>query len=267
MRLKSGILPFLTCLLALAALQGVQAQTEEAQPGITILADRSLTTPLTLIARAYATEYQTPVSTQFGPTNLQIREVEEGAEANVFIAAKSIWLRQLEVKGLIDVYSRTPVARNALVLAAPAGGTRQVTLAPGLTAAAFLKEDENPEELFIALGDPEYTAEGTYALDALSRLKLDGELEPYFQFFRDTRELTRALNTPTSFGLLFRTDAQLHPGLRMVDTFGEPAHTPIIYEAVTVAGENMAGGRHFVDYLTSDTARAIFTRYGFLPPL
>ena len=251
------------CLPATARAEGM----DEPPPGITIMADESLTTALTLIARAYAAEYQVPVSAQFGPTNLQIREVEEGGEANVIIAAKSIWIRQLEVKGLIDVYSRTPVARNALVLAAPTINTQQITLTPELTAAALLHEGDAPEELTLALGDPEFTAEGTYALDALSRLKLDGELEPYFVFFRDVQELVASLDTPNSYGMLYQTEALLYPGLRVVENIAPQAHTPIVYEAVTVAGENMSGGRQFVDYLTSDKARTIFTRYGFLPAL
>lgn len=243
------------------------AKEGDTPPGITVLADPSLTVPLTLIARAYAVDYQIPVSAQFAPTNLQIGEVEEGAEANVFIASKAIWLRQLEAKGLIDVYSRTPVARNTLVLATYSPRAPQISLTSPLTAKSFLSEGIKEEELSFALGDPEYTSEGTYALEALSRLRLDGELEPYFIFFRDMRSLSQSIDTNGAYGLMFRTDTMLLPQLHVAASFSEAMHTPIVYEAVTIAGENMAGGRHFVDYLTSDTARAIFTRHGFLPVL
>jgi molybdate transport system substrate-binding protein len=238
----------------------------EGPSGLTVLADESLTVPLTLIARAYATEYQTPISTQFGPTNQQIREVEDGAEANVFITGKAIWMRQLEARGLVDVYSRTPIARNSLVLAAHKGvATPKLEMAPGLSAGSFLGPNESMDALSVALGDPEYTAEGTYALDALSRLRLDGELEPYFTFFRDMDTLADTLNAPGAYGVLFETEARLHPSLQVIDHFADTAHAPIVYEAVTVAGENMQGGRHFVDYLTSDKARAVFARFGFRP--
>jgi molybdate transport system substrate-binding protein len=265
-RYIKGLLVFLGVMAGLTTAPSM-AQEAHTRPGITVMADPSLTVPLTLIARAYAVDYQIPVSAQFAPTNLQIGEVEEGAEANVFIASKAIWLRQLEAKGLIDVYSRTPVARNTLVLAASGPGTPQITLGSPLTSLSFLPKGLKEEELSFALGDPEYTSEGTYALDALSRLRLDGELEPYFTFFRDMRSLSQSINTSGAYGLMFRTDIMLLPRLHSVASFTEAMHTPIVYEAVTVAGENMAGGRHFVDFLTSDKARAIFTRHGFLPVL
>ncbi|MBY0356010.1 MAG: molybdate ABC transporter substrate-binding protein [Rickettsiales bacterium] len=236
--------------------------------GINIMADESLIVPITLIARAYATEYQIPVSAQFAASNLQIKQLEEGAEANVLIAAKAIWLRQLETMGLIDVYSRTPVARNQLALTTlrhfvPSPPLR---LSQGLTTSALTPAGFTADDVSLALGDPEFTAEGTYALDAFSHLKLESELEPHFVFIRDMRALADSLNSPGAYGVVFQTDVQLRPSLGTVDIFPPASHVPIVYEAVTIAGENMAGGRHFVDYLTSDKARTIFQRFGFLPP-
>jgi molybdate transport system substrate-binding protein len=262
----------LFCMISVALLSFAE-QADAASPsiapqGITVMADPSLTVPITRIARAYAAEYQTPISAQFAPTNLQIREVEEGAEANVIVTSKAIWIRQLEAKGLIDVYSRTPIARNSLVLTARHQAPEGFSLASRpRTAESFMLPGSSPDELSFALGDPEYTSEGTYALDALARLKLDGELEPYFTFFRDMRVLTHSLSLPGSYGLMFYTDATLYPELQIFERFSQDMHAPIVYDAVTVAGANMMGGRHFVDYLTSDKARAIFARYGFLPAL
>lgn len=257
-------------LLALLAIFPPLAHAQEGSDGpagLTVLADESLTVPLTLIARSYAAEYQIPVSAQFGPTNEQILEVGEGAEANVFITGKAIWMRQLEARGLVDVYSRTPIARNSLVIATQKGAPLLAReIGPGLTATSFLQPGQSTEALSFALGDPEYTAEGTYALDAISRLQLDGELEPYFTFFRDMDLLADTLNIPGAYGVLFETQARLYPTLQVTAHFSDTAHAPIIYDAITVAGQNMRGGRHFVDYLTSDKARAVFMRFGFRPP-
>lgn len=262
---------FLYFLLVLIGLTSPSyAQKEAARPtldGITIMADESLIVPLSLIARAYTTEYQIPVSTEFGPSNLQIRSIEEGAEANVFIAAKAIWLRQLEAKGLTDIYSRTPIARNQLVLATAHPVNQQIPLSAGFHAADLIKPGTSLDDLSLSLGDPEYTAEGTYALNSLSHLHLEGEMEPHFMFFRSSHALTDSLRDPSSYGLFFASDARLRPELTVVFPFPENAHSPILYEAVAVAGGNMAGGRHFVDYLTSDKARTIFQRFGFLLPL
>ena len=65
-------------------------------------------------------------------------------------------------------------------------------------------------------------------------------------------------------GVCCGPDAAADPAVRVVGTFPEDSHPPIIYPAaVTAAGKDNAGAAAFLGYLRSATAKAAFERQGF----
>jgi molybdate transport system substrate-binding protein len=257
--MRNLALVFLIFYCALSLPQDALAATKR---DVTIMADPSLIVPINQIARSYARQYHIPVSTVFGNSNEQVEKIERGEEADVFIAAKTLWIKQLQTKGLIDVYSRTPIIKNRLALAASPFQAQPIKIVPGMMAKDFLRPRS---DLMIALGDPEYTAEGTYALESLNTLNLTAELEPYYVFFKNIKQLAKTIADFDIYGILFSSDIALYPQIRLIDEFSPEAHTPITYQAVVVTGENMEGARHFLSFLKSDAAQEIFLRYGFDP--
>ena len=224
------------------------------------MADPSMTVALTLIARQYSATYATPVSVEFASTNDQIKAIEDGSAADVLIAAKPSWIEHLQDGGLIDVYSKTNVAKNHLVLSSALSIDGPRMLRQRMTHDAFSR---NGEAITVALGDPEFTAEGSYTLEALRHLGLASELEPSFTIFRDMRKLAEVTARDTGYGFLFASDAALAPQLHTLAEIPDESHSPILYQAVVIAGDNMEGGRSFSDYLTSDAAKAILAKAGF----
>jgi molybdate transport system substrate-binding protein len=65
-------------------------------------------------------------------------------------------------------------------------------------------------------------------------------------------------------GIVYGTDAQAEKRVRVVGVFPEGSHPPITYPvALTVRAPPEAA--RLADFLTGETARQIFTRYGFGP--
>lgn len=236
-----------------------EPQTEPIK-SITIVSDHSLIVPLNLLAQDYARRHNVSITTNFNSTKTQIKDIEEGAEANILIAAKNSWIKTLQQKGLIDVYSRANIARNRLVLA----GSQLTRIPPALNNDSNIRDlTQDPEDFTFSLGDPEYTAEGSYGLEALNSLDLLGMLEPHYHFFRNMYELINAVDNDNAMGFAFRTDALLFPKVKILQNLPPDTHPPILYEAVVIAGENMEEGREFITYLQGDYAKEVFASFGF----
>ncbi len=253
-----------SCLCVLGALSVRPVVAAGNMASFTVMADPSLTVPLNLIAREYSLKHNISITTVFSSTRTQLRDIERGEEATVIIAANTSWIDKLQQKGLIDVYSRTNIARNRLVLAGSQFEVRQVNLDTAPNIAAFTDE---PKEFMLAMGNPAFTSEGSYAIDALDQLTLEMTLEPHYSFFRNMYQLIDTIHRYRAMGIVFRSDALLFPNIREISAFRPDAHRPILYQGAVVAGENMELGREFLTYLNTDAAHRIFKAYGMDPAI
>jgi len=239
-----------------AALEKLDASVAE---DITVLADPSLIVPLACIARRYGELYHMPVSMAFGSSKDQVQQVKEGQEGNVFITAKAAWMKQMQQEGLIDVYSRTTIARNRLAIVSPLARKTQVSSLTELAMQIVNREQDMP----FALGDPEYVAEGTYTLATLSHYKLSGDFEPQFSILKNSFQLKDTIANYDAYGAVFLTDALLYPDIALVETVEEAAHDPITYQAAVIVGDGMEQATHFLNFLKSAASQEIFKQYGF----
>lgn len=254
----------LSLLVVVALLAGNASALEKldatVSKDITVLADPSLSVPLVRIARRYGEIYNISVSTSFGSSKNHITQIREGQEGDIFITAKTSWIKQLQQEGLMDVYSRTSIARNQLAIVAPIARKGQADSLPQMA----LHMAESKREMSFALGDPEYVAEGTYTLETLSHYKLGGDLEPYYSILNSSYSLKNTIANHDAYGAIFLTDALLYPDITRVETVDESAHQPIVYQAATIVGENMDQASHFLNFLRGNEAQGILRDYGFL---
>lgn len=227
---------------------------------ITILTDHSLIVPLNLLARDYSRKQKMSVTTNIGDTPAHIAAIELGAEANLVITPKEQWIADLQQKGLIDVYSRTPIAHNRIVLA----GARTMMVPKSLNKDTSLRDlTQHPLEFMINFGNPENNAEGGFGLSVLRRIGLLGQFEPHYHFFGSMYDMMETLEAPEAIGFIYRSEALLFPNVRILQRFERDIAPPVSYEAVVIAGENMEEAREFIIYLQSDYAQNIFKQYGF----
>jgi molybdate transport system substrate-binding protein len=246
--------------LAATPVMDASAPAERPIKSITILTDESLIVPLNVLARDYSRAHRMSVTTNIGNTPAHIIAIEEGAEANVLITPNQRWIATLQQKGLIDIYSRTPVIHNRMVLT----GAQYMRMPTPLNPSSTLRDfSNNPLDFMMNFGDPALNAEGIFGIAILRKMGLIGEFEPHYHFFSSMYEMMETLEMPDSVGFTYRSEALLFPNVRILQSFDTETSPPVSYEAVVIAGENMEEAREFITYLLSDHAQAIFTRYGF----
>lgn len=233
---------------------------------VNILADPSLSIPLTIIARDYSREHGVAVSNAFAETHTQsLQIVDEGVEADIFITTDEKVIQDLKNRGVVDVYSQTAIADNRLVLAT--NSDNDIKLGSTDIIAQLTKQND---DFMLAIGDPEFLLVGQYALPAMQKLgwynKLQDAQKNHLLYVFSDRDMHRAVEAKEGYGIMFQSDVKRNEKLRSIMMLPENSHKPIRYYAVVIAGENMNIARSFMEYLVSEKAQGILKKAGFELP-
>jgi molybdate transport system substrate-binding protein len=148
------------------------------------------------------------------------------------------------------------------VLVAPEEGGQAgpLELRQGVDLAGLLGDDGR-----LAVGEIKSVPAGKYAKAALEKL---GAWAPVEGRLAQTENVRAALmlvsRGEAPLGIVYRTDAAADPNVRIVGTFPEDSHPPIVYPvALTRDGSGSRGAAEFLAYLKTPAARGAFERQGF----
>lgn len=252
MRLFKIITPVFAAAISLAV--SAQAWAED----VGVFAAASATNALNDIAELYAAKSKTKIVPSYAASSALAKQIENGAPANVFLSADEKWMDYLGERKLIVADSRINLLGNRLVLVAPADSTISLNIAPGFALAKALGEGR------LAVGDPAHVPIGLYAKSALEKLGVWSEVEGKIAAADSVRTaLAFVERGETPLGIVYATDAALSKKVKVVATFPEDSHPPVVYPAAIVAGKDTAEARDYFAFLKSDEAKAVFKKYGF----
>ena len=196
----------------------------------------------------------------YGASSALARQIENGAPAQVFISADLDWMDYLESKRLIRSETRRNLLGSRLVLISPVGSAARIEVRPGFALAELLGGGR------LALGDPAHVPAGKYAKAALEKLgvwdAVSGKLAPS-ENVRVALALVARGETP--LGIVYATDAAAEPKVRVVATFPDGLHPPIVYPVALTAAAKDSAAAGFVALLSSPAARKVFEKHGFTP--
>ena len=113
--------------------------------------------------------------------------------------------------------------------------------------------------------DEPYTVlTATNAEEALKKLGAWDALKDRLAPAKDVRAaLVLVERGEAPLGIVYATDAAVTKNVKVVATFPEDSHAPIIYPAALTGTADKAGGTKFLDFLKTPEAKAIFEKYGF----
>lgn len=229
---------------------------------LTVLADQEVSVAISKLARDYARQEGVSVSTSFVEKTQQALQINEGAAADILITQDESWIEDLRMQGLVDVYSKMEFARGRLALVGPEDSPLVLTLGDNFMSAPLVHAMNYEPALYV--GNPEYVSDGKYAREALRNLGMLYVLEPYTLYLKSNDEIVEQVTRHGAYAVMPYGQALLMEQARVVDVFPETSHSPIIYYAVVLAGDNMKQGREFMKYLASASARNIILRSGLL---
>jgi molybdate transport system substrate-binding protein len=225
---------------------------------VTVFAAASLTDALNEIGTAYQKQTGHTAAMSFAASSVLARQIANAQGADVFISADTEWMDYLDKRSLLAPGTRKNLLGNHLVLIAPADSKLHLTVAPGFDILGALHGGR------LALADPESVPAGKYAKAALATLgvwnAVAGQLAPA----ENVRvALAYVARGETPLGIVYTTDARAEPRVRVVGSFPDNTHPPIVYPAA-LTKEAKPLAREFLDYLKSPAAAAVFRKAGFV---
>jgi molybdate transport system substrate-binding protein len=237
----------------------LQPVAVSSQPTVTVFAAASLTDSLKLVADAYKAKTGVTVTLSFGASSTLARQIEQGAQADIFLSADSDWIDYLEKKGEIADGTRKDLLGNQLVLIAASDAKPVPKIAPHFDLASALGDGR------LAVADPASVPAGKYAKAALISLGVWDSVSSKLAPAENVRvALEYVARGEAPYGIVYATDAKAAPGVRVAGVFPESSHAPIIYPTALTRTAS-PGAKAFLDFLSSAAARAIFEKAGFTP--
>ena len=226
---------------------------------VLVFAAASMKNALDDIAAQWQRETGKKVVVSYAASNTLIKQIEQGAPADIFISADLDWMDYGEQKGLIKTDTRLNLLGNKLVLVAPKDANVATAIKPGFDLAALLKGGR------LAMANVDAVPAGKYGKAALEKLGVwDGVKDKIAQADSVRAALILVARGETPLGIVYQTDAASDPTVKIVGTFPADTHPPIIYPVALTKDSTSADARAFLTYMeTSPAADRAFAKQGF----
>ena len=249
-------LPVFVLLALLSTVWSIPASAQSQK--LIVFAAASLKDALDEVNAVYQREKGQETATSYAASSTLAKQIEAAAPADVFISADLDWMDYLAKRNSIKPQTRANLLGNRLVLIAPANSAVKLDIAPSFPLARALGNGR------LAIADPNGVPAGKYGKAALEALgvwpSVADRLAPA-ENVRATLLLVSRGEAP--LGIVYQTDAVADKGVKILGSFPENIHPPIIYPIAAVAASTNPGTVGYIAFLKSPAARPLFEKWGF----
>jgi molybdate transport system substrate-binding protein len=229
-----------------------------AADNVVVFAAASLKNALDNINAAWKADAGKEATISYAASSALAKQIEGGAPADVFISADLDWMKYLSDKKLIKADSETKLLGNRIVLVAPKDSKAETKIAPKFDLAGLLGDGR------LAMGDVKAVPAGKYGKAALESLGAWHSVEGKTAQAENVRAALKLVSTgEAALGIVYQTDANAEPGVRVIGTFPEDSHPPIVYPVALTAASKNADAAEFAKFLQSAKAKELFEAQGF----
>ena len=224
---------------------------------LTIAAAANLTDALAEIGPTFTSKTGIHVVFSFGATADLAKQIENGAPFDVFLAADTAHVEQLENKGLLTPGTFAIYARGRLVMWLPPGSHLKVARIEDITAKEFER---------VAIAKPDVAPYGQATVETLRALGIWDEIEPkvvYAQNVSQTKLYAGTGNAEVAFIPL----ALVKPGEGNYLEVSDELHAPID-QALGIIKDSPAqtAARQFADFLLGEQGQQLLANKGYRRP-
>jgi molybdate transport system substrate-binding protein len=194
----------------------------------------------------------------YGPSSALAKQIEAGAPAQMFISADLDWMDYVSQRKLIKPETRANLLGNRIVLIAPKDSPVSLTIAQDFPLARALGGGK------LSMANTDSVPAGKYGKAALEKLGVWPSVQGSVVQALDVRAaLQFVARKEAPLGIVYQTDATAEPSVRIVGSFSEELHPPIVYPIALTAGSTNPDALAFLSFLRSSAARPAFEKQGF----
>ena len=224
----------------------------------TVFAAASMKGSLDKVARAFEASGGAKVVISYASSAQLAKQIEAAAPADILISADTKWMNYLVEKGAVKKDASVNLLGNRLVLVGAADSTLSVKIAKDFPLAQILGEGR------LAMGDPKSVPAGKYGRESLDFYGVWASVESKIAGADNVRAALKLVSSGEApLGIVYATDAKADPSVKVLDTFGDESHSPIVYPVAPIAASNNPATKDFMKFLLGPEAAAIFKAAGF----
>jgi molybdate transport system substrate-binding protein len=234
----------------------LRASAEDKGP--VVFAAASLKNALDAVNDAWLKQSGKKATISYAASSALAKQIEQGAPADAFISADEDWMNYLATRKLIKADTRFDLLGNTLVLIAPKESGLTATIAAGFPLASLVGDGH------LAMADTASVPAGKYGKASLEKLGVwEGVKDKIAQAENVRAALALVSRGEAPLGIVYATDARADPNVRVLDTFPESTHAPILYPIAITASSTNKDAPTFLAYLKSSAAQDVFEAQGF----
>lgn len=222
-----------------------------------ISAAASLQDALNEVTENFNKENKVDFKLNYGGSGALQTQIEEGADADIFMSASSKQMDALIKKGFIDEKDKVDLLLNDVVLITEKGNKKDIK---------SIEELATDKVSLVALGDPESVPVGQYSQEILNFYKIADEVNAKTTYASDVRQVLNWVSTgEADAGFVYKTDAMLKDAnVDIIESAAKDSHKEVIYPVASLKeSKNKELAEKFLDYLKSEDAMKVFEKYGF----
>jgi molybdate transport system substrate-binding protein len=239
-------------------LAGTAFAPAQAAEKVTVFAAASLKNALDAINGEWLKQTGKEAIVSYAASSALAKQIEQGAPADVFISADLAWMDYLADKKLIKADTRSNLLGNRIVLVSGKSDAPAVEIEPGLDLAGLLGDGR------LAMGAVDSVPAGKYGKAALEKLGLWPNVAGKVAGAESVRAaLLLVSRGEAPYGIVYRTDAAADANVKVVGTFPEDSHPPIIYPVAITTDSRNADAAAYLEFVRSPEAAALFQAEGF----
>lgn len=237
----------------------------DSKKSLKILAAASLSDLMNELKDAYQKNHNVDLQFSFAASGSLQAQIEEGAEADIFISASKKQIKKLQDKSLLHEDSIKDVLANSLVIVSNKNksfdfkGEESIKNLPNLISDGKIKS--------MSIGDPSYVPAGQYAKEALDFYGVYDKIKDKLVLGNSVRNvLSWVSEGGVDLAVVYKTDAMIDKNVEIIHEFDSKSHSPILYQsAIIKSSKNISESEDFIKFLSSEEGAKIIEKYGFTP--
>lgn len=209
------------------------------------------------IANLFTTETGIKVNTNPAASGTLAKQLEQGAEADLYISASKKWITY--VNNLELTTESSVFVTNSLALITPVDSLIKPFEITNEIDLPFLFSGR------ISIGDPGFVPAGAYGKDALKYYGWYSELEDRLLPAVNVRAALSVVELgEADLGIVYSSDAKKSEKVRIVSIFPGESHTPIEYYCAIIKGSSVGGELFYKFLLENEDVMKLYNKYGFI---
>jgi molybdate transport system substrate-binding protein len=225
---------------------------------VVVFAAASLKNALDAINAQWQKETGKKAVISYGASPALAKQIEQAAPAQMFISADLDWMDYVAQKNLIKPETRSNLLGNRIVLIAHKDKAQRIEIKPGFDLGKVLGDGR------LSMANVDSVPAGKYGKAALEKLGAWASVSNKLAQAENVRAaLLLVSRGEAPLGIVYQTDAASDPNVKIIGTFPEDSHPPIIYPVALTANASNPDAAAFLDYIKSAKAKPLFEAQGF----